>query len=609
MAGDVNAFSAHLDHVRFMETKSAYKQPWELGFMKPPKPFGDILVPARGCEDVSGHMLAAKRKQQELDSSAEGGLTSFGRKFPKILKQPKFSTWNAKIDYDRRAAFIKWQKILETCIIDFQVGSQIKAARFVKRTFGWNAYFEDVFAVKSTATLHSRANPILRFLKWCRLQQYIGIPFSEEVVYEFMKAYAVHAAPTFGRSFVGSLAFLHHVLGSKTSLSCVESRRVTGCASKLFLNKRALKQREPLRVEHVRMLESVCLGEHRMGLQERILSGFCLFMIYARARHSDAQSAADIHLDVAEVDGAINGYVEARVRRSKTSFSLERKTRFLPMVAPIQGVCDDAWALSWMKCMDDAGIERGQGKPLLPQLLASGKWSKIPLNAEMTAAWMRHVLERAGANRDDIQCYGTHGCKATTLSWLTKHGCPREYRLVLGYHSESKQSTDVVYGRDNVAAPLRYLDQVIQQIALKKFQPDLTRSGMLVPGRVAGQKDAKDNSAEAPEDQAAQFSDSEGSSDEESPDHVEVEDAVAELVGHWSGGLEFGAHSLGYARHYSNRTIHCFADESQLTFMCSRNMNDHYEVLQDTPCVMHPMCKQCGAKIAVAYRRVVGKGS
>ena len=197
-----------------------------------------------------------------------------------------------------------------------------------------------------------------------------------------MKNYAVHAAPTFGRSFVGSLAFLHHVLGSKTSLSCVESRRVSGCASKLFLNKRALKQREPLRVEHVRMLESVCLGEHRMGLQERILSGFCLFMIDARARHSDAQSAADIHLDVAEVDGAINGYVEARVRRSKTSFSLERKTRFLPMVAPIQGVCDDAWALSWMKCMDDAGIERGQ------EPLASGKWSKIPLNAEMTAAWM-----------------------------------------------------------------------------------------------------------------------------------------------------------------------------------------------------------------------------
>ena len=110
MAGDVNAFSAHLDHVRFMETKSAYKQPWELGFMKPPKPFGDILVPARGCEDVSGHMLAAKRKQQELDSSAEGGLASFGKTFPKILKKLKISTWNAKIDYDRRAAFIKWQK-------------------------------------------------------------------------------------------------------------------------------------------------------------------------------------------------------------------------------------------------------------------------------------------------------------------------------------------------------------------------------------------------------------------------------------------------------------------------------------------------------------------
>ena len=54
MAGDVNAFSAHLDHVRFMETKSAYRQPWELGFMKPPKPFGDILVPARGWWTYAG---------------------------------------------------------------------------------------------------------------------------------------------------------------------------------------------------------------------------------------------------------------------------------------------------------------------------------------------------------------------------------------------------------------------------------------------------------------------------------------------------------------------------------------------------------------------------
>lgn len=64
-----------------------------------------------------------------------------------------------------------------------------------------------------------------------------------------------------------------------------------------------------------------------------------------------------------------------------------------------------------------------------------------------------------------------------------------------------------------------------------------------------------------------------------------------------------------YARHYSNRTIHCFADEAQLTFMCGRDINDHYEVLQDTLCVMHPMCKQWGTKIAVAYQRVVTKGS
>jgi len=52
------------------------------------------------------------------------------------------------------------------------------------------------------------------------------------------------------------------------------------------------------------------------------------------------------------------------------------------------------------------------------------------------------------------------------------------------------------------------------------------------PGRKS--KDAKDNSFNAPENQAAKFSDSQDSSDEESRPHV----------GHWLGGLEFGPHSL-----------------------------------------------------------------
>ncbi len=396
-------FSGHLDHVRFMDIRSAYKQPCELGFLKPAKPFGDILVPMRGCENMLGHMLEHKRKRQERDSSAEIGLWQLSSKFTKRLRKSRFGNWNDKLDFDRKAAFVKWQNILETCVIDFQAGVQIKAAKFVKREFAWRTYFDDVFSMKSTLTLHHRANPILRYLCWCRSKGHVGIPFCEELVYEFMTVYAPESAPTFGKSFVGSLAFLHYVLGSKSSLGCVESRRVSGSASRQYLNKRVLKQKEPLRVEHVKMLESVCLGEHRTGVHDRILSGFCLFMIYARTRHSDAQASGNFALDVTESEGSINGYIEAKARRSKTSHSLERKTRFLPMVAPIQGLCDGALALAWVKCMDDRGLERGDGKPLLPQLLESGKWSKVPLNAEMMAGWMRFVLEKAGADPSQIQ--------------------------------------------------------------------------------------------------------------------------------------------------------------------------------------------------------------
>ena len=41
--------------------------------------------------------------------------------------------------------------------------------------------------------------------------------------------------------------------------------------------------------------------------------------------------------------------------RSKTSFTLERKTRFLPMAARKVGV-KHAWATAWLEVMGDTGV-------------------------------------------------------------------------------------------------------------------------------------------------------------------------------------------------------------------------------------------------------------
>ena len=90
------------------------------------------------------------------------------------------------------------------------------------------------------------------------------------------------------------------------------------------------------------------------------MHGFFLYMVYARARRSDAQSSGLIRLDMEEGDDGLDGFVEALITQSKTSYSMERKTRFLPMSAPIRGLIQfDSWAVKWFENMKKA-YSRGE---------------------------------------------------------------------------------------------------------------------------------------------------------------------------------------------------------------------------------------------------------
>ena len=44
-------------------------------------------------------------------------------------------------------------------------------------------------------------------------------------------------------------------------------------------------------------------------------------------------------------------FLEAKVSRSKTSYTLERKTRYLPMAAPAFGVTAVGWSEEWLKLL------------------------------------------------------------------------------------------------------------------------------------------------------------------------------------------------------------------------------------------------------------------
>ena len=174
-------------------------------------------------------------------------------------------------------------------------------------------------------------------------------------------------------------------------------------------------------------------------------------------------------------DGSSKGYIESGITGSKTSFSLERKTRYLNIVCPSLGLEKDAWGTVWFKLLTDHGPE---GKPLLPAPLTNGQWTEGPMKIQEATKWLRSLMRTAGVGAKDAHLLGTHSLKATCLSWCAKWGVERQTRALLGFHSKGKDGAELVYGRDNMSAPLRELNVVISAVASGSFDPDATRSGM-----------------------------------------------------------------------------------------------------------------------------------
>ena len=72
-----------------------------------------------------------------------------------------------------------------------------------------------------------------------------------------------------------------------------------------------LIQKPTIKVAH----ESILQGDPRLKPQDRVAAGFFLWMVYARAKFSDAQASSTIIEDNIETDFGRDGFLEALVHR------------------------------------------------------------------------------------------------------------------------------------------------------------------------------------------------------------------------------------------------------------------------------------------------------
>ena len=125
-----------------------------------------------------------------------------------------------------------------------------------------------------------------------------------------------------------------------------------------FLEKKRSNQKSPLTVQMVTALENFTADEENLA-RDRVAASCFLLCIYLRARCSDMLALSGIRADEVHMDGIVEGYLEAIASRSKSSYTLERKTTLLPMAGPRRGVSSCNWFKHWQ-------FEPGRRRPRPP---------------------------------------------------------------------------------------------------------------------------------------------------------------------------------------------------------------------------------------------------
>ena len=124
-------------------------------------------------------------------------------------------------------------------------------------------------------------------------------------------------------------------------------------------------QRPPLTVQQVSELEGIVKDDSRSD-SDKLAAGYFLCLIFGRLRYSDGLQISELRLDKVVHQGKTYGFLECMAERSKTSVSLERKIRHIPVAIPMTGFTDPSWVEPWLAVRKKLKLVEGVNVPLMP---------------------------------------------------------------------------------------------------------------------------------------------------------------------------------------------------------------------------------------------------
>jgi hypothetical protein len=325
----------------------------------------------------------------------------------------------------------------------------------------------DIFARKSTATLHKRADCMMKFIRFCSTLGTPPFPVREDAAYVFVKSPDM-SAPTAAQQFREALGFSAGTLGLDGAVNAASSARVSGASRAAVLTKRILKQAVPWTVRTLQHV-LIFMANPTADPLDKVLMGQALACVTLRSRWNDMLWICNV---IEDFEGG-GGYLQFETNRHKTATTAAKKTMMLPMVGPLAILGDCGWYDSWIEARRRTGLI-GWEPPLMRVPNSRGTWTNQPLRSSEATSWIKEVL---GLCDCEFQDQSTHSLKSVYLSWAAKYGLELDDRSILGYHVIKGRSSTFCYGRDNMAAPLRKLDECLREVTEGTFLPDSSRSG------------------------------------------------------------------------------------------------------------------------------------
>lgn len=125
-------------------------------------------------------------------------------------------------------------------------------------------------------------------------------------------------------------------------------------------------------------------------------------------------------------------------------------------------------------------MDAGSQGFLLPTVVGSFDSPVFGATRSTTAEVSLLIVEVLGNIQSDwdLSDIGAHSLKPTLLSWCAKYGLALSVRRRLGGHAKARDKSVLAYSRDELSEPMRLLQEVLQAVRDKRFDPDATRSGL-----------------------------------------------------------------------------------------------------------------------------------